>query len=197
MALFRLSKMVEPEPLLRGDGIYLRPAAITDFPAWARLRAESRAFLTPWEPTWPEDDLTRASFRRRLRRQSEEISRDESYPFLIFEATSDTLLGGLTLGGIRRGVAQAGTLGYWMGAPHAGKGYMRRAVAAAARHAFSTLRLHRIEAACLPQNIASMSLLERNGFQREGLARAYLKINGAWRDHVLYARIEPEAPRLG
>jgi ribosomal-protein-alanine N-acetyltransferase len=197
MALFRLSKMIEPEPLLRGDGIYLRPATSADFPAWARLRAESRAFLTPWEPTWPDDDLTRASFRRRLRRQAEETARDESYPFLIFEATSDALLGGLTLGGIRRGVAQAGTLGYWMGASHAGRGHMTRAVAAALRHGFSTLRLHRIEAACLPQNIASMTLLERNGFQREGLAKAYLKINGAWRDHVLYARIEPEASRLG
>ena len=125
------------------------------------------------------------------------MARDESYPFLIFEATSDVLLGGLTLGGIRRGVAQAGTLGYWMGATHAGKGHMTSAVAAAARHGFTTLRLHRIEAACLPQNIASMTLLERNGFQREGLAKAYLKINGAWRDHVLYARIEPEASRLG
>jgi ribosomal-protein-alanine N-acetyltransferase len=197
MALFRLSKMTEPEPLLRGDGIYLRPATSADFPEWARLRAESRAFLTPWEPIWPEDDLTRASFRRRLRRQAEEIARDESYPFLIFDATSDSLMGGLTLGGVRRGVAQAATLGYWMGASRAGRGHMTRAVATATRHGFSTLRLHRIEAACLPQNIASMTLLERNGFEREGLAKSYLKINGAWRDHLLYARIEPEASRLG
>jgi ribosomal-protein-alanine N-acetyltransferase len=153
--------------------------------------------LTPWEPTWPDDDLTRASFRRRLRRQNDEMARDESYPFLIFEATSEELLGGLTLGGIRRGVAQAGTLGYWMGAPHAGKGHMTRAVAAAVRYGFANLRLHRIEAACLPLNIASMTLLERNGFQREGLAKAYLRINGEWRDHVLYALLEPEAARLG
>jgi ribosomal-protein-alanine N-acetyltransferase len=197
MALFRLAKIIEPEPLLRGDGLYLRPAASTDFTVWAKLRADSRAFLTPWEPTWPDDDLTRASFRRRLRRQAEEMARDESYAFLIFDATSEVLMGGLTLGGIRRGVAQAGTLGYWMGASHAGKGHMTRAVAAAVRHGFSTLRLHRVEAACLPQNLASMALLERNGFQREGVAKSYLKINGAWRDHVLYARIEPEASRLG
>ena len=77
-----------------------------------------------------------------------------------------------------------------MGAPHAGKGHMTRAVAAAARFGFSTLRLHRIEAACLPDNVASMTLLERNGFRREGLARAYLRINGAWRDHVLFALLE-------
>ena len=197
MALFRLSKIAEPEPLLRGDGIYLRPAVSGDFSAWVRLRSESREFLTPWEPIWPEDDLTRAAFRRRLRRQSDEMARDEAFSFLIFDAGADMLLGGLTLGGIRRGVAQSGTLGYWMGAPHAGKGRMTRAVAAAVRFGFSTLRLHRIEAACLPENSASQTLLEHNGFQREGLARAYLRINGAWRDHLLYALVEPEAARLG
>jgi [ribosomal protein S5]-alanine N-acetyltransferase len=197
MALFRLSKIAEPEPLLRGDGIYLRPAVSGDFAAWVRLRSESREFLTPWEPLWPEDDLTRAAFRRRLRRQSDEMARDEAFSFLIFDAGADTLLGGLTLGGIRRGVAQSGTLGYWMGAPHAGKGRMTRAVASAVRFGFATLRLHRIEAACLPENTASQTLLERNGFQREGLARGYLRINGAWRDHLLYALVEPEATRLG
>jgi ribosomal-protein-alanine N-acetyltransferase len=197
MALFRLSKIAEPEPLLRGDGIYLRPAVSGDFAAWVRLRSESREFLTPWEPLWPDDDLTRAAFRRRLRRQSDEMARDEALSFLIFDAGADTLLGGLTLGGIRRGVAQSGTLGYWMGAQHAGKGRMTRAVAAAVRFGFATLRLHRIEAACLPENAASQTLLERNGFQREGLARGYLRINGAWRDHLLYALVEPEATRLG
>ena len=197
MALFRLSKIAEPEPLLRGDGIYLRPAVSGDFSAWVRLRSESREFLTPWEPIWPEDDLTRAAFRRRLRRQSDEMARDEAFSFLIFDAGADTLLGGLTLGGVRRGVAQSGTLGYWMGAPHAGKGRMTRAVAAAVRFGFSALRLHRIEAACLPENSASQTLLEHNGFQREGLARSYLRINGAWRDHLLYALVEPEAARLG
>jgi len=197
MALFRLSKIAEPEPLLRGDGLYLRPAVSGDFAAWVRLRGESREFLTPWEPLWPEDDLTRAAFRRRLRRQSDEMARDEAFSFLIFDAGADTLLGGLTLGGIRRGVAQSGTLGYWMGASHAGKGRMTRAVASAVRFGFATLRLHRIEAACLPENTASQTLLERNGFQREGLARGYLRINGAWRDHLLYALVEPEATRLG
>jgi ribosomal-protein-alanine N-acetyltransferase len=195
MSLFRLTKTPETEPLIRGDGLYLRPAVAADFHAWAQLRAESRSFLTPWEPTWPEDDLTRAAFRRRLRRQVEDMARDESFSFLIFDLATDAVLGGLTIGGIRRGVAQAATLGYWMGERYAGKGRMTRAVAAASRYGFSTLRLHRIEAACLPENVASMTLLERNGFQREGLARAYLKIDGAWRDHVLYALLEHEASR--
>ena len=196
MALFGLARSADPQPLVRGDGLYLRPAIAADYSAWARLREQSRAFLTPWEPTWLSDDLTRVAFRRRLRRQAEEIAGDESFAFLIFDSTSDELLGGLTLGGIRRGVAQAATLGYWMGAPHAGKGYMTRAVAAVVRFGFGTLRLHRIEAACIPDNAPSIALLERNGFRREGLARAYLKINDAWRDHVLFALVEGEATRL-
>jgi ribosomal-protein-alanine N-acetyltransferase len=196
MALFGLARSADPQPLVRGDGLYLRPAIAADYSAWARLREQSRAFLTPWEPTWPSDDLTRAAFRRRLRRQAEDIARDEGFAFLIFESTSDELLGGLTLGGIRRGVAQAATLGYWMGAPHAGKGRMTRAVAAVVRFGFDTLRLHRIEAACIPDNAPSIALLERNGFQREGFARAYLKIDDAWRDHILLALLEGEAKRL-
>ena len=196
MALFGLARSADPQPMVRGDGLYLRPAIGADYSAWARLREQSRAFLTPWEPTWPSDDLTRAAFRRRLRRQAEELARDESFAFLIFDSTSDELLGGLTLGGVRRGVAQAATLGYWMGAPHAGKGWMTRAVAAVAGFGFDTLRLHRIEAACIPDNAPSIALLERNGFLREGFARAYLKINDAWRDHILLALLEGEAKRL-
>jgi ribosomal-protein-alanine N-acetyltransferase len=196
MALFGLARSADPQPMVRGDGLYLRPAIGADYSAWARLREQSRAFLTPWEPTWLSDDLTRAAFRRRLRRQAEDIAGDESFAFLIFDSTSDELLGGLTLGGIRRGVAQAATLGYWMGAPHAGKGRMTRAVAAVARFGFDSLRLHRIEAACIPDNAPSIALLERNGFQREGFARAYLKIDDAWRDHILLALLEGEAKRL-
>jgi ribosomal-protein-alanine N-acetyltransferase len=192
MALFGLTRSVCPEPLLRGEGLYLRPATPADFSPWARLRSASRAFLERWEPTWPDDDLTQAAFRRRLRRQDEDIARDEAYGFLIFEPTSDQLLGGITLGGIRRGVSQSGTLGYWMGAPHAGKGHMTRAVAATVEFAFSKLRLHRVEAACIPDNAPSIALLERNGFQREGYARSYLKIDGAWRDHVLFALVESD-----
>ncbi len=95
-------------PLLRGDGLYLRPATAADFPAWSQLRAASRGFLEPWEPTWPDDDLTQAAFRRRLKRQEEDMARDEAYALLIFDQASDQLIGGVTLGGVRRGVSQPG-----------------------------------------------------------------------------------------
>jgi ribosomal-protein-alanine N-acetyltransferase len=196
LALFRLGPPSDTVTFVRGDGVYLRPAEMRDFEAWATLREKSRAFLTPWEPTWPGDDLTRAAFRRRLRRHEQEIDSDEAYPFLIFRDGDDALLGGLTLGQVKRGVAQSATLGYWMGAPHAGQGYMSRAVRAVTGFAFTVLRLHRIEAACLPHNEASIRLLERNGFRHEGLARAYLRINGLWQDHVLFALLETDPPPL-
>lgn len=187
MALFGIGGSAEEANFIRGDGFYLRPAEMRDFQQWADLRERSRAFLTPWEPVWPVDDLTRAAFRRRLRRNAEEIERDEAYPFFLFREGDHALLGGLTLGQIRRGVAQAATLGYWMGAEYAGQGHMSQAVRAALVHAFGPMRLHRVEAACIPTNTPSAKLLERCGFVREGYARAYLRINGAWQDHILFA----------
>ena len=83
-----------------------------------------------------------------------------------------------------------------MGEPFAGRGYMSRAVRAAAHFAFGTLRLHRLEAACLPHNDASIRVLESVGFQREGYARSYLRINGRWQDHILYALLESDPVTL-
>lgn len=177
-------------PILRGERLYLRAPSAVDFPAWAELRGESRAFLEPWEPRWPADDLTRIAFRRRLRRYHRDMREQDGYAFFLFDATNDALLGGLTLAHIRRGVTQSCSLGYWMGERHAGKGLMTDAVRLVVRFVFGTLRLHRLEAACLPTNQASIRLLEKVGFQREGYARSYLCINGAWQDHLLYALVD-------
>jgi ribosomal-protein-alanine N-acetyltransferase len=106
--------------------------------------------------------------------------------------TDDVLVGGRTLANVRRGVAQAGSLGYWMGQPFAGKGLMTVAVRALIPCAFGALGLHRLEAACIPTNAASISLLEKTGFVREGYAREYLCINGIWQDHLLYARLKDD-----
>ena len=115
-------------------------------------------------------------------------------PFFIFRKSDNVLVGGLTLANIRRGFAQAGSLGYWMGAPFARQGLMTAAVRAVIPFAFGTLRLHRVEAACIPANAASVRLLEKTGFQREGFARQYLCINGVWQDHLLYARLRSDGP---
>jgi ribosomal-protein-alanine N-acetyltransferase len=190
MAFFRTLNFSDPLPSVAGEGVILRTPQVTDYGEWAELRESSRDFLTPWEPTWPADDLSRSAFRRRIRRYAEDLRTDQSYAFLIVRSSDNTLVGGLTLANVRRGVAQAGSLGYWMGLPYARQGYMTAAVRAVVPFAFATLRLHRLEAACIPTNAASIRLLENTGFVREGYARAYLCINGIWQDHLLYGRLK-------
>jgi len=192
MAFFRTVGSSDLMPAITGDGVVLRAPQMSDCAEWAALREASRDFLTPWEPTWPADDLTRSSFRRRIKRYSEDQRSDLAYAFFIFRKPDDALVGGLTLANIRRGCAQAGSLGYWMGAPHARQGLITAAVNAVIPFAFGTLKLHRIEAACIPANIASVRLLEKAGFKREGFARQYLCIDGVWQDHLLYARLKDD-----
>ena len=179
----------EPLPAIAGEGVYLRVPQTADFAQWRDLRARSRAFLTPWEPLWPADDLTRGAYSRRLRRYARDMLSDQAYPMFVFRTGDDVLLGGLTLSNVRRGVWQAASLGYWMGEPFAGKGHMRSALAALLPVAHEHLQLRRIEAACMPSNAPSVRLLERCGFVREGYSREYLCINGVWEDHLLFARL--------
>jgi [ribosomal protein S5]-alanine N-acetyltransferase len=187
MAFFRTINFSDPLSTIEGDGVILRTPQMTDFEEWATLRETSRDFLTPWEPTWPVDDLTRTAFRRRIKRYAEDLRTDQGYAFLIARSSDGALVGGLTLANIRRGVAQAGSLGYWTGLPFVRQGYMTAAVRAVVPFAFTSLRLHRLEAACIPSNTGSIKLLEKTGFLREGYAREYLCINGTWQDHLLYA----------
>ncbi len=179
-------------PLLEGPRVVLRPPRMDDWAGWAELRGESRDFLTPWEPAWPRDALGQTAFRRRLRQMQRERSAGEAYGLFVTSAESGAVLGGITVSDIRRGVAQTATLGYWMGARHARQGYMTEAIATLLPFVFVTLGLHRLEAACVPQNEPSRRLLEKSGFRQEGLARAYLKIDGQWRDHLLFAQLESE-----
>lgn len=195
MAFLR-SVSADTGPVIHGSGIYLRTPQMGDFPAWADLRARSRDFLVPWEPSWPMDDLTRGAFRRRIRRYMQDIREDTAYPFFIFHTRDDAVAGGLTLSNVRRGVTQSCSMGYWVGQPYARQGVMFAAVSAILPFVFEHLRLHRLEAACLPTNTASIRLLEKVGFTREGYARQYLRINGIWQDHILYAMLhdDPRPP---
>ncbi len=152
----------------------------------------SRQHLTPWEPKWARDELTRSCFRRRLRQFQREMRDDHGYAYLIFREPDAQLVGGLNIGNVRRGVAQAASLGYWIGLPHVGRGLMTDAVRAVVRFAFGPLGLNRLEAACLPNNVASARVLEKTGFVREGRARRYLKINGEWHDHDLFALLNDD-----
>lgn len=181
-----------PRLQLQGRAVYLRPPRLQDHKPWAALRQASRAFLEPWEPAWPEHDLTHAAFKARLAAYARDLELGEAYPFFIFRRSDDALMGAIRLFHVRRGVAQTGTIGYWLGEPHARQGHMADAVETLIRFAFHGLGLHRLEAACMPENHASAALLAKCGFSEEGYARAYLKINGAWRDHRLFGLVAPE-----
>lgn len=186
-AFLRNTSWTGASPKLPGERIYLRPPQPGDWSEWARIRAVSREFLVPWEPTWGDDELTRNAYRRRLRRYARDARDGYGYAFLIFAESDDRLLGGLTLSNVRRGVVQSCSVGYWMGRPSAGKGYMQDAVRAVLPFVFDELGLHRLEAACLPSNERSVRVLRNTGFRDEGQAREYLRINGKWEDHLLFA----------
>ncbi|MGP3698708.1 GNAT family N-acetyltransferase [Rhodobacter sp. NSM] len=167
----------------------LRLPQHSDWRDWAALRAESATFLTPWEPVWSSDHLSRKAFTNRVYWATRAESQGTALPLLLIRREDQALLGAITLDNIRRGPAQSGTLGYWVGRPHARQGYMREAIQGLVHHAFTLMDMSRIEAACLPENAASRGVLETCGFKYEGVAQSYLQIAGRWRNHVLYANL--------
>ncbi|MEO0379589.1 MAG: GNAT family protein [Pseudomonadota bacterium] len=167
----------------------LRPPSHSDFRTWTALRVASADHLTPWEPSWATDHLTRKAFTNRVYWAQRSVAAGTALPLFLFRRKDDALMGAITLDNIRRGPSQAGTLGYWTGAAYARQGYMREAILAVVHYAFTRLDLSRIEAACLPENAASRALLETCGFKYEGVAQSYLQIDGRWRTHVLYASL--------
>lgn len=183
------------QPALHGTSVTLLLPTVAHYDEWAVLRRDSRAFLEPWEPRWAEDELTRGSWRQRVRRYRRDRQAGTAIAYLIFENAGGRLVGGITIGNIRYGVSQSAQIGYWMGERYAGQGYMPDAISAVIGHAFGPMRLHRIEAACIPRNTRSIRVLEKAGFVREGLLRSYLRINGIWQDHFLYALIVDEHHR--
>ncbi len=195
-SVFRFLSRQPDTPELSGPQHVLRLPQNSDYKSWYRLRSESRSFLQPWEPTWRADELTESSFRARVLRAQQEHATGLAMPMLLFRKEDMTLLGGLTIGYIRRGAAQSCMVGYWMGEKHAGQGHMLAALRVAIPYIYGGLQLHRIEAACIPDNWKSIRLLEKAGFEREGLLRKYLKINGEWRDHMMFSRL-PEDGEFG
>lgn len=174
---------------LETERLTLRPPMHGDYKPWADLRQQSRDHLAPWEPTWSTDHLTRKAFTNRVYWAQRSIANGSAVPLFLIRREDEALIGAITLDNIRRGPAQSGTTGYWVGAPYARSGYMREALQAVVHYAFTTLDLSRLEAGCLPENAASRGLLEKCGYKYEGVAQSYLQINGRWRNHVLYANL--------
>jgi ribosomal-protein-alanine N-acetyltransferase len=178
-----------PKVRIETERMTLRLPVHSDFKAWYNLRAQGRSFLQPWEPTWSQDHLSRKGFTNRVYWAQRSVAGQTALPLFLVRREDSVLVGALTLDNIRRGPAQAGTVGYWIGSGFARQGYMREALAAVVHYGFTKLDLSRIEAACLPENNASRGVLEKAGFKYEGVAQSYLQINGRWRNHVLYSSL--------
>ncbi|MEM9344352.1 MAG: GNAT family protein [Pseudomonadota bacterium] len=174
------------------ERLSLRPPGHGDFREWADMRASSADFLVPWEPAWATDHLTRKAFTNRVYWAQRSIAQGSAVPLFLFAREAGTLLGAITLDNIARGPSQSATLGYWIGQAHARHGYMTEAIDGVVHYAFQTMDLSRIQAACLKENDASRGLLEKCGFKYEGVAQAYLQINGRWRNHVLYSNLRAD-----
>lgn len=174
---------------IEGKAVYLRPPQPGDWRAWAEVRAASRNFLKPWEPTWSTSTLTRTAYRHRLRIQARERRENSGHRFFILRRTDDALVGGVNLSNIQRGVAMSCSIGYWIGKFYTRQGLMSDAINSLLPFVFDNIALHRLEAACLPSNVASEGLLRKLGFRQEGYARAYLRIDSAWHDHLLFAML--------
>ena len=175
---------------LTGQRVFLRPPKRRDALKWQRLRMSSKSFLVPWEPSWDASSCTKRAYLRYFKNSNYLANMDRAYSFLIFKSDDKSLLGGINVGNVRRGVAQSASLGYWIGVKYARNGYMKESLKLLIPSLFVDLRLNRIEAATLEDNIASRNLLKKIGFKKEGVLRKYLKINGIWRDHVLYGLLE-------
>ena len=174
------------------ERLYLRAPLQTDYRRWSELRYASKEFLTSWEPTWSPDHLSRKAFSNRVYWSQKNINGGTAIPLFMFRREDDKLVGAITLDNIRHGPAQTGTMGYWIGYPYARYGYMTEALRAMVHYAFSTMDLSRVESACLPENVASRGVLEKCGYKYEGVAQAYIQINGRWRTHVLYAALRAD-----
>jgi ribosomal-protein-alanine N-acetyltransferase len=180
------------QPAIETRRLLLRLPEMADHAAWAALRREGEAFLREWEPSWSADHLTRRAFRSRVYWAWRARDEGRALALFLIRREDARLMGAITLDNIRRGPSQAASVGYWIGPEFARQGYMTEALAAVVQHAFAALDLSRIEAACLPENVASRALLERSGFKYEGVAQSYLQISGRWRNHVLYASLRAD-----
>lgn len=179
-----------PDIALQGANIFMRPPRLSDWHQWSNIRRKNSTHLRPFEPSWPPNCLSEEFFKRRLVRQAREWVNGRGQSFLIFKNSDNRLIGGMNINQIIRGASQSASLGYWIDKDHEGKGLMKETVRLTLNHCFTTLQLHRVNACCISRNERSKFLLLSCGFEKEGYAKSYLKINGSWQDHILFGYCE-------
>jgi len=174
---------------ITGQKVILRPPQYSDWKAWADERKKNKLYLQPWEPLWSINELERSSFVKRVRMFERLSHNDQAYSFLIYKSDNEDFIGEVNISNVQRGIIQSCTIGYWIAKDCEGKGMMSESLELVKEFIFNELKLHRIEAACLPHNIPSLKLLLKNGFIKEGTARKLLKINDKWQDHTVLSFI--------
>lgn len=178
--------------MIETDRLVIRLAELADVPEIIRFYGENREHLQPSSPTFLANYLDEATWLEQVRNRALELAAGTGFrAFLFPRATPSRVVGNLTLTQVHRGALQSCVLGYSLAAGEQGKGYMTEAVRGALAFAFDTWKLHRVAADYMPRNKRSAAVLERCGFKIEGLAAAYLLINGRWEDHVLTAITNP------
>jgi [ribosomal protein S5]-alanine N-acetyltransferase len=179
------------------DRLVLRAPRTTDVPELRRVLRANSIHLKPWSvaPAPGDDPSSLTSVSRAVLRHRREWKRGQAFVMMVTPLEREgRILGRIALGGILLGAFQNAYLGYWMDAEHQGRGLMTEAVRAATTFAFEVVGLHRVQAAVMPRNAASMRVLDKVGYRREGTAERYLCIAGAWEDHVLFAMTAEEWP---
>ncbi|HYF74646.1 MAG TPA: GNAT family protein [Nocardioides sp.] len=178
---------------LSSDEVTVRPLAASDARAWRDARRRNVAWLRPWDATVPPGaDARPSTFGQLVRRLHRQARAGTTYPFAI--DVDGRFAGQVTVNNIVRGSAQFASVGYWLDREYAGRGVMPRAVALVIDHCFTTAGLHRIEIAIRPENSNSLRVVEKLGLREVGYAPKFLHIDGAWRDHRLYAVTVEECP---
>ena len=175
------------EERLDGELVAIRAFSSRDADELTELRVRNREFLTPWEPTRTSAFFTRAGQRAEIERDRHEWLADRTYAFAIVERDGGAMRGRIALANVVRGAWENATMGYFVDVAAGSRGYASEAVSLALRFAFGSCRLHRVQAAVMPHNVRSKRVLEKNGFRHEGFSPRYLRLDGAWRDHDLFA----------
>jgi len=178
---------------LRSGRVGIRPFAWRDAGTWREVRSRNRGWLGPWEATLPPGaERIPQSFRQMTRELNRQAKAGRTLPFAI--TWDDRLVGQVTVSSISWGSSRSASIGYWVDEQMAGRGITPLAVAMAIDHCFTTVGLHRVEVAVRPENVASLRVVDKLGLRREGEAPRYLHIDGAWRDHLLFAITREEVP---
>lgn len=167
--------------------IYLKHLELKDARALLDLTLRNREFFQPFEPIREASHFTLEGKEVEITNSIQAAENDQAYILGIFLTGTNELIGRIALTGVARGAFQNAYLGYYIDQKHNGKGYATAAVSLCVKYAFNEINLHRIQAGIMPRNLPSIRVLKKVGFRHEGLAKAYLKINNEWEDHILYA----------